>query len=378
MVHGVVDGLRASGADATEVVVLTPLIEDDRLVGEEWDLRDYSAAAIVVACVLSVLRRLSGGVVKGTAAVRAMADADVVADVSGISFVDDRGGLTLAYNVLLLLPAMILGTPIVKVAQAMGPFGRPLNRSMARWTLKRTARVLTRGEHTHEMVSNLGVPARRADDVAFLMATSSDDRAWAARESGEQPYVVVSPSAVVVAQAQAAGVAYEELLVSLVGYLAETHRVLLLAHSARPGQPESKLNDVPLCERVLGRFDAQSPVKLVDPTGSPQQMREVIAGAELVVTSRFHSMISALAVSTPVVVVSWSHKYREVLREFGLEAAATDYRSSSAESISRLARQTLSSSAATRDTIGRHLPGVFSRARVNIDAILDARGIETS
>jgi len=36
------------------------------------------------------------------------------------------------------------------------------------------------------------------------------------------------------------------------------------------------------------------------------------------VTSRFHAMVSGLATCTPTVVLGWSHKYREVLSDFGM------------------------------------------------------------
>ena len=41
-----------------------------------------------------------------------------------------------------------------------------------------------------------------------------------------------------------------------------------------------------------------------------------------IVTSRFHAMISALVERTPLLVVGWSHKYGEVLAQFGLVDAA--------------------------------------------------------
>ena len=58
--------------------------------------------------------------------VGAIAGADAVLDEGGITFVDGRGKF-LIYNVATILPALILRTPVVKVAQAMGPFHGRLN-----------------------------------------------------------------------------------------------------------------------------------------------------------------------------------------------------------------------------------------------------------
>lgn len=43
--------------------------------------------------------------------------------------------------------------------------------------------------------------------------------------------------------------------------------------------------------------------------------KSVIKGAKLVVVSRFHALVSALAEGTPALCTSWSHKYRELVAE---------------------------------------------------------------
>jgi colanic acid/amylovoran biosynthesis protein len=41
-------------------------------------------------------------------------------DLAGVSFIDGREKF-LPFNILTILPAMLLGVPVVKFAQAMGP-----------------------------------------------------------------------------------------------------------------------------------------------------------------------------------------------------------------------------------------------------------------
>ena len=57
-----------------------------------------------------------------TRGLRALLDADLVVDVAGISFVDGRGLPILGYNVLMTGIPLLVGTPVVKAAQAVGPF----------------------------------------------------------------------------------------------------------------------------------------------------------------------------------------------------------------------------------------------------------------
>ena len=374
MVHGVIDGLGAAGVDA-DVVVFTPLADDDAAVAGSRALVPFGPVDIVRSAGEAAGHRASSRLPMGPAT-RAIAAADVVVDVSGISFVDSRGGATLAYNVLLLAPALLLGVPVVKAAQAMGPFERPANRAAAQVVLPRVATVLTRGAATDDMVRELGVPATRADDVAFLMEVDDPDRAWARAAVGtDEGFVVVSPSAVVVAQDEDGS--YERAIGRVVADLAAERPVLLVPHSSRPGRPESRLNDLPLCERLAAAASGtKHPVRVVGADASPQQLRALIEQAELCVTSRFHAMISALAVATPVVVVSWSHKYREVLDEFGLGDVAIDFRAVTVDALVEQVRTGLRDAPRVRDQIRAGLPAVQDRARRNITsvrAILEAQ-----
>ena len=56
-----------------------------------------------------------------------------------------------------------------------------------------------------------------------------------------------------------------------------------------------------------------------------EEIREYIGRCRFLVASRFHAMIGALQRKVPVLLVGWSHKYKEVLDMFGLGSYAADY-----------------------------------------------------
>ena len=136
------------------------------------------------------------------AALRAIARADVVADISGISFVDGRRKAVLLYNTLLVAVPLLLGRPVVKCAQAMGPVRTPLSRRMARLVLPRLRTICPRGTATEAHLRELGltnlVPA---NDLAFVMDVPDEVRTRMrdrlSTEAGPGPYLAVSPSQVV-------------------------------------------------------------------------------------------------------------------------------------------------------------------------------------
>jgi coenzyme F420-reducing hydrogenase beta subunit/polysaccharide pyruvyl transferase WcaK-like protein len=321
-----------------------------------------------------------------TEGLRALLAADVVVDVSGISFVDSRGLATLGYNVLVTGVPLLLGKPVVKCAQALGPFDNPLNRAAAKRVLRRCAVVCPRGDRTEAHVSALGVAGRTrvmpAADTAFLMDLPDADRQRADEllaelavpmgPDGEQTELVgVMPSSVVERYCEREGIDYIGLVARLIDETITqtgTH-VLLVAHSARPEGKAGRMNDIPTCRRVHAAVRHREKCTLVDRSLPPTVLRALIDRCEVLATSRFHAMISALATTTPVLVVGWSHKYAEVLRELGLEEWVVDFAAADGASLAARVAELRRTAPDVRRQIVKGLPAVIERAERNLDAI---------
>jgi len=57
---------------------------------------------------------------------KALSTSDLLLDIGGITFSDGREKF-LPFNILTIWPAMILNVPVIKMAQAVGPFKHPIN-----------------------------------------------------------------------------------------------------------------------------------------------------------------------------------------------------------------------------------------------------------
>ncbi|WP_216819276.1 polysaccharide pyruvyl transferase family protein [Thiohalocapsa sp. ML1] len=378
MTLGLAEGLRRRVQ--AEVVVLTSLPSADRGQAARHGLRivPYTPAAIILSLPSAVVYRFVSRRLPATAAVRAFATAAAVADVSGISFSDGRGAVTLAYNVLLPLPALILGTPIVKVSQAMGPFQRIVNRFAALLVLPRLNAILARGRQTQRHLDDVGVRNEGcAADAAFLLKPSIDRT----KPPGERPpsargLIAFAPSQVLANRLAKESLDYFRICVELVNHLTRSHDVVLLAHSARPGKPSSRINDLPLCERVLAAVRAPHCCTIADAEGDPHFYRTLLSECRLVITSRFHVMISALSVCRTPVVLGWGHKYGEVLSAFAIPEAEYDLSVTGIDTMLNGIDALLLGTSAIEDRIRRHLPDVVSSAERNVDAVLScARGV---
>lgn len=356
-----------------------------RLVGlEPWRLALVEFPVAVLARVARTVRLPLGWV--RTRGCRAMIEADVVIDVAGISFAPGRGIPILVYNALMTGTPLLLGTPTVKAAQAMGPFDSRPVRTLARMVLPHLSAICARGARTRAHLDELGVS--NVVDVADL-AFSLDEAAELPTEvqrlvAGAGPdYVVVMPSAVVRGIVARDGEAlhwgdgagadpYVDAMVRLIAEIrsATGASVVVAPHSYRQGQPEGRMNDGPVCREVAAACGADPGVIGIDADLTAGELRRLVAGASVLVTSRFHAMISGLATGVPTVVLGWSHKYKEVLADFDMEDFGMD---SAALADPVAIGRVVVEARANRDTISRRiaeaLPAVKERSAENFRAI---------
>ena len=309
---------------------------------------------------------------------RTMLDSAVVVDVAGISFADGRGFAIVVYNALMTGVPLLLGVPVVKAAQALGPFQSMPNKWLAPLVLRRVKTVCARGARTREHLDSLGgINAVDVADLAFSLdeAAGLPIEVSSALGSIDSNFIVVMPSAVVRGIFEAKGGDYVTAMASLVSEIRnKTGRSVVIApHSYRAGLPEGRMNDGPVCREVASACAGDIQVLGLDADLTAGELRHLVALSSVLVTSRFHAMISGLATSTPTVVVGWSHKYKEVLDDFGLSSLGLD--SSALNNPSEIA-DVVARVLSTRDELSQQisagLPAVKIRSLRNFSAIAEA------
>lgn len=321
--------------------------------------------------------------------IRKLSQCDLLVDMAGVAFIDGREKF-LPFNILTILPAMLLGVPVVKAAQASGPHCNRLNRSMAKHFLARCHTIHARGARTLSHLQDLGlrnvVPA---PDVAFLLAdgdrlvppTPADlaTRLAAIAKLGENGRRVVGicPSSVVYIKA---GGRYLEALAKLVARLEQDgHAIVLVPNATRADHPKTlRNNDLPVITKLLERL-APPPAwgrVAIDVDIDAVSIKAVIGAFDVMVVSRFHAMVGALALAKPTLVFGWSHKYAEVMADFGMEEWVFDYAAMSVDEIYPRFATLVAECEAASAAIAARLPEVKARAAGQIAtmrAVLDGR-----
>lgn len=367
----------------------------DRQLVNDPRVRIFSATPAHLVLVLlpgAVLHRLLGGLRLHRlqrllpASVRALARSRALLCLAGVSFIDGRAKF-LPFNIATIWPAMILGVPVVKLSQAMGPFRTWPNRPLAHWFLSRCHRLHTRGEVTQRHVAGLlgsGGCYGRSDDVAFLFegrfglstpAPGLDGRLaalQALRERG-RPIVGVCPSAVIARRAAAAGHDYPRWLAALITDLVGLGHGVALYPNATRGPEETRLhnNDLPLLRATLSHLDpavAGSVVGFEDGWNAAQ-IHRILGACDVHAVSRFHAMVGALVVGVPVLVMGWSHKYLEVMERFGQADMVFDGADLDRPRTVALIQRLIAERAERRVRIVAALPEVQALASRQFDAV---------
>jgi colanic acid/amylovoran biosynthesis protein len=320
------------------------------------------------------------------ASVRDLARCDALVDLAGVSFIDGREKF-LPFNILTILPAMLLGVPVYKLAQAMGPFEGGANRLSAR-LLRRCALVVPRGERTIENLRSIGFPAERmlpGPDVAFAYEerdSLSDEGAAEVHEllaridASHATLVGVCPSSVIASKAAKQEWDYPGFLAEVVsGLLDDGHQVLLFPNATKADRPDTgRNNDLPVIAEVASRLAAHpASDRLLAVRGDVNAagLRRLVEACSCVAVSRFHAMVGALALGKPVVVLGWSHKYAEVMEQFGLGEWAFDHSEHDPQAFLARVRELVDARESLAERVNEHLPEIRERTLAQFRAVAE-------
>jgi len=231
-------------------------------------------------------------------------DVDAVLDASGFAYGDawgsDKADRRIARHIARWKAQ---GKSVVLLPQAFGPFTRHDLADRMRSVFSLADRVYVRDDTSLAHVKSLhdGPNIVRMPDFTNLVdpVLPSDPARFAER-------VAIIPNIKMI-----------EALTDGSGYVDHVVRII---HAVRTAgrEPYLLLHEADKDAAVARRIGSclTRPVDVVsDP--DPLVIKGIIGSSFGVVTSRFHGLVSALSQSVPCLATSWSHKYEELLAEYG-------------------------------------------------------------
>ncbi|WP_319549676.1 polysaccharide pyruvyl transferase family protein [Desulfogranum marinum] len=306
---------------------------------------------------------------------KAIEQCDYWLDASGISFVDGREKF-LIFNVLSILPGLALKKKIVKVSQALGPFNSTINRFVAKLILPRLSLICSRGEQTSEHLRLLGLSQniKNYPDITFSLQLNENNfkriEKYIPKDTNNK-IIGVSPSQVMYELCNERKIDYLSVLSAHIEMLHNLgNDIIIFPHSIRINTQATHNNDMLVLKKLVQMLPQHVNITLVTDDLSAADLRALISKCDILVASRFHALISALAVNTPVLVLGWSHKYREVLRQFDLEKYSLSFDNMHTNNLNLLYNLVLENYDEIRSTMSKSLTIVTKRCNGFYDELV--------
>lgn len=373
-----------------EYTLLCKYPKDDVPRCEQKGLRAYAFTTVYQGVVGvpffiwgSLLKKLGlkPSVKRMPAPIRAYFENDVMVDLTGISFSDDRPLSSLIINTLWFLPAKISGIPQVKVANTMGPFNKWYVRRVGKWVLKDVDVLAARGNISYELTQKL-LPNRKIynlPDIACGLKPAKKERVHeilAKHHMQEKEYAVIGPSYVVNGLAgqennlRTYTLAVQEVLKKVPGI-----KLLLVphsrAHSATLGV-DSTSDDCTVCRLLQEELKKHGiEAEVLDELLDAHELKGVIGSSKFVIGSRYHLLIAGLSSGTPCLAFGWNHKYEEAFNMLGCSEWVVRYEQFEDGMIQEKVADFINNISATAENIQDRLPNVQVLAKKNAGLVCE-------
>lgn len=260
---------------------------------------------------------------------RNLKDVDALIDISGFAYGDawnDRGFKR-------ILPIINYchkrGKPVVFLPQAWGSFEKPVVRNAIREFLnyKNTifySRDRSSCRHLEKALDKLSGSINASPDIVFNFQGSSQKQGVRILESMgcslSRNIVGISPNMKVYDRVPGSGCGnfYLQTLVTFVKHCLENHDVDIVLQANEIDEVNLRKDDRYLCSLIYAAVNRPDRCFMTRECLTAESSKALIGCFDYLLSSRFHSLVFGFSQGVPGMAVSWSHKYRELLNQFGM------------------------------------------------------------
>ncbi|MBJ2145473.1 polysaccharide pyruvyl transferase family protein [Vibrio sp. IB15] len=230
-------------------------------------------------------------------------DIDVVLDASGFSYGDQWGPKLVDYRLGTTIESLKKqGKKVVLLPQALGPFEDEATKKSAQHIFSNANLVFARDPQSYSFAQPIcgNTELQECPDFTNLVEGTPCNLFDA-----EQHEVCVIPNTKMLEKTKL-GDEYVDFLVNTIENVNSCgKKPFLLVHEGKA--------DRELAEKVATRCSHN--IDILEPI-DPLKIKWVIGQSRLVISSRFHGLVSALSQGVPVIATGWSHKYQCLLKDY--------------------------------------------------------------
>lgn len=354
-----------------------------RYVGDEQAGRAARISRKVLAAALALIAAVPGGgaplrALAGAlpremrAELRALAGADLVLSLGG-GYLNGRADFASDLSIgFLLLPLWLagrFGVPVVLAPQSYGPFPTRVQRAMTRRVLGASRRVVAREAISVARLAEAGVPSAnlvRGVDSAFAFRSRSQ-RAWRSELGIAPEATVVLVTARQFLEPSAQSV-YEEAMAVAVRHLLgrDGCHVVLVPQVTCTFQAD---DDRIVNRRIAAAVEGPGLHVLDDELIDHHDVFALYASADLILGTRFHSVIFGLVAGVPCAAIEYDHKTRGIMEDLGLGEWVVRMADARPQVLTELVDRLAAGAGAYREHLRDVLPGYSARAEEFTDLL---------
>lgn len=237
-------------------------------------------------------------------------DCTTVIDASGFAFGDQHGPRPTQQMARNCRRWKRQGKKIILLPQAFGPFTTPAIRTACRELVENCDLVFAREEESYRHL--VDVVGERAN---IKMAPDFTPLVQGILPEGFQPR---NGTVFVVPNMRMLDKTDRSLAERYIPFLAEAIKGVInhdLNASLLIHTPEDRALVEPIRNACAFEID-------VVEESCPLRLKGILGTAYAVISSRFHALVGALSQNVPALAVGWSHKYEQLMREYGCPEAA--------------------------------------------------------
>lgn len=227
---------------------------------------------------------------------------DIVLDTgAGDSFTDSYGWRRIFRMIYTQVQTRRMGVPLILTPQTIGPFTTRRFRAAARYSLKRASFVAARDSTSAAYAAAIGRPVDAVGtDVVFSLPQPVP--------AGARDVVLNVSGLLWTSDRHGSSERYRAEVRALIAGLQKRGRtVSLLAHVI---DNPTRDNDVPVVEELGGEYS----LEVIVPQDL-EEVRSVVAAAQLVIGSRMHACLNAISTGTPAIAWAYSRKFAPLLAD---------------------------------------------------------------
>ncbi|MUL35712.1 polysaccharide pyruvyl transferase family protein [Gloeocapsopsis dulcis] len=249
---------------------------------------------------------------------------DVILDASGFAFSDQWGSAKAERTAEVCSQWKKQGKKIILLPQAFGPFTSESIKGAMIKIINNVDLIFARDELSYEYLHELAVPLENvkiAPDFTNLVRGVEPEYI---EDLTDRPCIIPN-NRMMDKTSSAVSNQYLSFLVASIKHLLEQGlEPFILIHEA---------NDFALAKQLQSQV---SPTVSLVQEENPLHLKYILGKCHLVISSRFHGLISALSQGTPCLGTGWSHKYQMLFKSYDCLEVLVNFEDSLEENLSKL------------------------------------------